>query len=73
MEKQFQGLSVVISRGVKLGRPRVELPKDFIKEYEKFKSGSYGKISALKFTKLQGIGISTLYEYITIYEDILNP
>ena len=64
-----QGLDVARAKGTKLGRPRAELPKDFIKEYEKFKSGAYGQISALKFAKIQGIGRSTLYKYINIYEE----
>lgn len=62
-----QGLDSARAKGVKLGRPQAELPVDFIKEYDKFKSGSYGKISALQFAKIQGIGRSTLYKYIDIY------
>lgn len=55
--------------GKEQGRPKAELPKDFIKEYKKFKSGEYGNISATKFAKMQGIGRSTLYKYIKIIED----
>lgn len=64
-----QGLSVAKSNGVKLGRPRVELPEDFIKEYEKFRNGEYGKMSATGFSKMLGIGRSTLYKYINIYKE----
>lgn len=64
-----QGLDAARAKGKKLGRPNVELPKDFIKEYEKFKNGEYGKISALQFAKMMGIGRSTLYKYIRIYEE----
>jgi Site-specific recombinases, DNA invertase Pin homologs len=63
-----QGLDSARAKGTKLGRPSAELPKDFIKEYEKFTSGAYGKISALQFAKMLGIGRSTLYKYIKIYE-----
>lgn len=63
-----QGLAAARAKGKKLGRPKVELPKNFIKEYERFKSGMYGKISALQFAKMQGIGRATLYKYIKIYE-----
>lgn len=59
-----QGLDAARAKGVKLGRPQIELSKDFIKEYNKFKNGQYGKISAKQFAKMQGIGRSTLYKYI---------
>lgn len=64
-----QGLDAARARGKKLGRPQAKLSKEFLKEYEKFKSGAYGKISALKFAKMQGIGRATLYKYIKIYEE----
>ena len=64
-----QGLDVARTKGKKLGRPQAELSKEFIKEYEKFKNGAYGKISALQFAKIQGIGRATLYKYIKIYEE----
>lgn len=51
------------------GRPRAELPKNFRREYKKFKDGVYGKISAVGFAKTLGIGRSTLYKYIKIYEE----
>lgn len=63
-----QGLDVAKEKGVVLGRPKAELPKDFIKEYNKFKNGDYGKISATGFAKMIGIGRATLYKYIKIYE-----
>lgn len=64
-----QGLQVARAKGKKLGRPKVELPKDFIKEYRKFKGGEYGSMSAIAFAKMLGIGRSTLYKYINIYEE----
>lgn len=63
-----QGLNAARAKGKKLGRPQAELSKDFIKEYKKFKNGAYGKISALQFAKMIGIGRSTLYKYIKIYD-----
>lgn len=62
-----RGLDSARAKGKKLGRPQAGLPEDFIKEYKKFKSGSYGQISALQFAKMIGIGRSTLYKYINIY------
>lgn len=63
-----QGLEVAKAKGRKLGRPKAELPNEFIKEYKKFKSGEYGNMSALSFAKMLGIGRSTLYKYINLWE-----
>ena len=65
-----QGLAVAKAKGKTLGRPKAELPKDFIKEYKKFKDGAYGDMSALAFAKMLGIGSSTLYKYINLYEEV---
>ncbi|GIM29307.1 resolvase [Clostridium polyendosporum] len=59
-----QGLAVARAKGKRLGRPSVKLSKDFIKEYAKFKSGAYGNISATQFSKMLGIGRSTLYKHM---------
>lgn len=67
-----QGLDAARAKGKKLGRPKLELPKNFIKEYDKFKNGSYGTISVLQFAKMIGIGRSTLYKYIKIYKEGLK-
>lgn len=64
-----QGLEVAKAKGKKLGRPKADLPQDFIKEYTKFKNGEYGKISAISFAKMLGIGRSTLYKYIKYLDD----
>ena len=58
-----QGLSAARARGTKLGRPKVELTDNFIKEYNKFKDGKYGDMTATGFAKMLGIGRSTLYKY----------
>ncbi|MDU1602825.1 MAG: recombinase family protein [Clostridium sp.] len=65
-----QGLAVAKAKGKTLGRPKAELPKDFIREYKKFKDGDYGDMSALAFAKMLGIGRSTLYKYIKLYEEV---
>ncbi|WP_039233401.1 recombinase family protein [Clostridium novyi] len=67
VERINQGLAVAKAKGKTLGRPKSELPKDFIKQYESFKNGEYGKISSSGFAKMLGIGRSTLYKYIKIY------
>lgn len=63
-----QGLAVARAKGKTLGRPKAELPTNFIREYNKFKSGEYGNISATGFAKMMGIGRSTLYKYIKLIE-----
>lgn len=67
-----QGLDVARSKGKTLGRPKSELPKDFIREYYKFKNGNYGNITSSGFAKMLGISRSTLYKYIKIYDNITN-
>ena len=62
-----QGLMVARSKGKVLGRPKAELPSNFVREYKKFKDGTYGDISAAAFARTLGIGRSTLYKYINIY------
>lgn len=64
----MQGLDVARAKGKTLGRPKAELPRDFIKQYDKFKSGGYGDMTATSFAKMIGIGRATLYKYIGIYE-----
>jgi DNA invertase Pin-like site-specific DNA recombinase len=63
-----QGLAVAKEKGKKLGRPKVELPDNFIKEYKRFKDGKFGDMTATGFAKMLGIGRATLYKYIDIYQ-----
>lgn len=64
-----QALDVARAKGKKLGRPATGVPKDFIKEYNKFQSGEYGNISVVQFAKLQGIAVSTFYKYVGILKE----
>lgn len=65
-DRVMQGLDVAKKKGKKLGRPATGVPKEFIKEYNKFQSGEYGSISVVQFAKLQGIAVSTFYKYVRI-------
>ena len=67
-DRIMQGLNVAKQKGVTLGRPKVELPPDFIKQYKKFRNGEYGKMTATAFAKMLGMGRATLYKYIAIFE-----
>lgn len=64
-----KGLDVAKKKGKKLGRPATGVPKEFIKEYNKFQSGEYGSISVVQFSKLQGIAVSTFYKYVGILKE----
>lgn len=64
-----QGLAVAKAKGKQLGRPKVELPKDFIKKYKKFENGGFGDMTTMEFAKMLGIGRSTLYKYIKILKE----
>lgn len=64
----MQGLDVARQKGTTLGRPKTELPSNFVKQYSKFKCGDYGKMTLSAFAKMLGIGRATLYKYIDIHE-----
>lgn len=50
--------------GNPIGRPSMELPKDFVKYYKKWDSK---EITAVEFAKLLKVSRSTLYRYIQYY------
>ena len=68
-DRVMQGLDVARKKGKKLGRPATGVPKEFIKEYNKFQSGEYGSVSVVQFAKLQGIAVSTFYKYVGILKE----
>lgn len=65
-DRVMQGLNTARAKGKKLGRPETGVPKEFIKEYNKFQSGEYGNMSVVQFAKLQSIAVSTFYKYVNI-------
>lgn len=71
-DRVMQGLDVAKANGKKLGRPATGVPKEFVKEYNKFQSGEYGNISVVQFAKLQGIAVSTFYKYVNILKTDKN-
>lgn len=60
----LQGLEATRQKGTKLGRPTKEVPQNFIKEYNKFKNGVYGRITTTQFSKMMNISRSLYYKYI---------
>lgn len=69
VERIKQGLDVAKAKGKVLGRPNAVLTDDFIKKYEKYLAGDYGEMTKTDFASMLGIGRSTLYKYISIYEE----
>lgn len=65
-EGVMQGLNAARAKGKKLGRPATGVPKEFVKEYNKLQAGEYGNISIVKFSKMNGIAVSTFYKYASI-------
>jgi DNA invertase Pin-like site-specific DNA recombinase len=65
-QRQREGIDALRARnkGKGIGRPKAEIPEDFLKEYRDYKAGNYGDITATKFAKMIGIGRSTLYKYV---------
>ncbi len=65
-DRVMQGLKTARAKGKTLGRPKTGVPKEFIREYNKFQSGEYGNMSVVQFAKLQSIAVSTFYKYVNI-------
>jgi DNA invertase Pin-like site-specific DNA recombinase len=61
----IEGLNVAKEKGVRLGRPERTFPDNFKKYYEKWKAE---EITAVEFSKLMGMGRTTLYRYINQWE-----
>lgn len=61
-----QGLAAAKDKGHILGRPKADVPANFVKEYSKLKNGEYGNMSIVKFAKMLDMGRSTVYKYITM-------
>lgn len=65
----IRGLDAARENGTALGRPRANLPDGFAEIYETFLGGGYGSISRAAFAEMLGIGRSTLYKYIGLYNE----
>lgn len=69
--RQAEGIEALKARndGKGIGRPKADIPQEFLVEYRRFKAGEYGNITASKFAKMIGIGRSTLYKYMKQLEE----
>lgn len=64
-----QGLAAAKEKGHSLGRPKADVPTDFVREYNKLINGEYGSMSKVQFAKMLDIGRSTVYKYISMLND----
>ena len=58
--RQSEGIASAKQRGVKFGRPKTEIPKDFIRAYELY---SHGLIKVKDVMRMCNIAKSTFYKY----------
>jgi DNA invertase Pin-like site-specific DNA recombinase len=63
--RQAEGIAVAKKKGVKFGRPEVELPKEWDKYYRQWKSKM---ISAVEFMEAIGMAKATFYRKVKEYE-----
>ena len=59
--RQSEGIASAKQRGVKFGRPKAEIPKDFIRAYELYK---HGLIKVKDVMRMCNIAKSTFYKYV---------
>ena len=65
----MEQLAAAKEKGHSLGRPKADVPTDFIREYNKLINGEYGSMSKVQFAKMLDMGRSTVYKYITMLND----
>lgn len=64
--RQAEGIASAKSRGVKFGRPKTELPKDFLRAYELYQNGL---IKVKDVMSMCNIAKSTFYKYAESIKD----
>ncbi|MEK3881021.1 recombinase family protein [Paenibacillus sp. FSL M7-0420] len=67
--RQAEGIQVAQTKGVKFGRPKLEITKEFIQTYSKWKAGSIPAIVAMDELK---ISKTSFYKLVKIYESDLS-
>ncbi|PRS26914.1 resolvase [Bacillus sp. RJGP41] len=67
-QRQSEGIAVAKAKGKHLGRPVLELPKEWGKLYKEWK---VGKITAVKFMDEVGMKKATFYKKVKEYEGTL--
>ena len=69
ISETISGTVAAKEKGHSLGRPKADVPTDFIREYNKLINGEYGSMSKVQFAKMLDMGRSTVYKYITMLND----
>lgn len=68
LQRQSEGIAAAKAKGKHLGRPKFELPKDWIKYYREWKAGT---IRSSEFMALVEMKKATFYKYINEFEKSL--
>ena len=68
-KRQRAGIESAMARGVKFGRPRVEIDESFVKSYERWKAS---RISAVQAMEECGMAKTTFYRKVKEYEESLG-
>lgn len=66
-QRQAEGIEVAQKKGVKFGRPKREITKEFIAVYDEWKNGA---ITAVEAIKKVGMKPNTFYRRVNEYEKI---
>ena len=67
--RQAEGIAVAKNKGVKFGRPKIELPENFVNEYELWKSGKQTAKYTMEALKLKR---GKFYMFVKEYEKQVN-
>jgi DNA invertase Pin-like site-specific DNA recombinase len=68
-KRQAEGIASAKKRGIHLGRPRKELPKEFPTLYKQWKNG---ELMAVECMKIMNMGKGTFYRKVKEYESNLK-
>lgn len=68
LQRQAEGIAAAKSRGKHLGRPVLELPKEWFKHYKQWKKG---EIKTIDFMGLVNMKKATFYKKVREYEESL--
>ncbi|MFS0688968.1 recombinase family protein [Sporosarcina sp. 179-K 8C2 HS] len=64
-KRQREGIDSAFARGVKFGRPSVEITEEFIQAYEKWKVGEITAVKAMEEAEMKK---TTFYKLVKMYE-----